>query len=282
LRRVDCAGVELAVQDEGEGPAVLLLHGFPDSHRVWRKQVPALVDAGFRVIAPDLRGLGESDMPEAVEDYAVARSVADIVSLLEGLGIERTHVVAHDWGAPVGWSLAAFVPDRVERLVAMSVGHPGAFRPRSIEQQEKSWYMLLFQFEGVAEELIQQDDWRLFREWTREATDVEEYIADLSRPGRLTAGLNWYRANAHPSRELGPPRVFPPVAAPTLGLWSSGDRYLTEAPMLRSAEHVTGPWRYERIENASHWLQLDAHDRVNELLLAHLTADSNPENLLGS
>jgi pimeloyl-ACP methyl ester carboxylesterase len=270
MRRVAGDGLTLAVLDEGEGRPVLLLHGFPDSSHLWRRQVPALVEAGLRVIAPDLRGFGESDKPEAVEQYAIARSVADMVALLDGLGVERTHVVGHDWGAGVAWALAAFAPTRVDRLVVMSVGHPNTFRERSIEQREKFWYQLLFQFTGVAEELLMRDDWKLFREFSRGDGDHERHLADLSRPGALTAGLNWYRANGGPQRELESRPPFPPVAAPTLGLWSSGDNYLTEDSMRRSGEHVTGPWRYERIEDASHWLQLDAPERVNELLLEFL------------
>ncbi len=268
--RVAGDGVSLAVLDEGEGSPVLLLHGFPDSSYLWRRQVPALVKAGMRVVAPDLRGFGESDKPESVEEYALSRSVADVLAVLDGLGIERTHVVGHDWGAGVAWVLAAIAPVRVDRLVAMSVGHPNALRTRSIEQREKAWYQLLFQFAGVAEGLLTRDDWKLFREWLRGDGDLERYLVDLSRPGALTAGLNWYRANVAPSLELKPRPPLPAVAVPTLGLWSSGDNYLTEDRMLRSAEHVTGPWRYERIEGASHWMQLDAPEEINELLLDFL------------
>jgi pimeloyl-ACP methyl ester carboxylesterase len=266
VRRVAGDGIELAVLDEGDGPAVLLLHGFPDSSYVWRKQVPALVEAGFRVVAPDLRGYGESDRPEGVEDYRITRSLADVLALLDGLGIERTHVVGHDYGAGLAWVIAGLAPERVERLVVLSVGHPNALRQPSIAQRERFWYQLLFLHEDVAEELLTRDDWRLMREFSRGDGDQERWRTDLSRPGALTAALNWYRANAHPARELSP-RPFPSVAAPTLGLWSSGDHYLLEEGMLASAEHVTGPWRYERLDGASHWLQLDAPERVNELLV---------------
>jgi pimeloyl-ACP methyl ester carboxylesterase len=153
----------------------------------------------------------------------------------------------------------------------MSVGHPATRRERSIEQREKAWYQLLFQFADVAEELLMRDEWKLFREWLRGDGDIDHYIAELSRPGALTAGLNWYRANLAPHRELEEPPRLPPVSAATLGLWSSGDSYLTEEPMLGSAEYVSGPWRYERIERASHWMQLDASERTNELLLEFLT-----------
>jgi pimeloyl-ACP methyl ester carboxylesterase len=270
MRRLAGDGVTLAVLDEGKGAPVLLLHGFPDSSQLWRHQIPALASAGMRAIAPDLRGFGESDKPESVEEYAVARSVADILAVLDALGVERAHVVGHDWGAGLAWALAAYVPERVERLVVMSVGHPNSLRQPSIEQREKGWYQLLFQFTGVAEALIQREDWKLFREMLADARDRDRYIADLSRPGALTAALNWYRANGTPEQELEPRRPVPAAAAPTLGIWSSGDRYLLEDGMLRSAEHVTGPWRYERVEGASHWLQLDEPERVNELLLEFL------------
>jgi pimeloyl-ACP methyl ester carboxylesterase len=269
-RRVQGDGVTLAVLDEGEGPAIVLLHGFPDSSNLWRHQVPVLLEAGFRVVAPDLRGFGESDRPAEVENYAVTHSVQDVVAILDALSLERAHVVGHDWGAVVAWLVAAFVPERVERLVAMSVGHPNALRERSIEQREKAWYQLFFQFD-VAEELLARDDWKLLGELLRGDGDVERYVADLSRPGALTAALNWYRANVAPHLELRGGPAVPAVAAPTLGIWSSGDNYLTEDRMLRSAGHVTGPWRYERIEGASHWLQLDRPAQVNELLLDFLT-----------
>ena len=270
MRRIEGDGVTLAVRDEGEGPAVLLLHGFPDSSQVWRHQVPVLVEAGLRVIAPDLRGFGDSERPEAVDDYAIMHSFADVVAILDALDVERARVVGHDWGAGLAWVVAGLAPERVDRLVAMSVGHPNAQRDPTIEERRRAWYMLFFQFPGVAEELLPRDDWKLLRAWLDGHEEVERYIADLSRPGALTAALNWYRANVRPERELAPRRAFPAVAAPTLGVWSSGDEYLLERPLLRSAEHVTGGWRYERIDGASHWLQLDAPDRVNELLLDFL------------
>ena len=256
--------------DEGTGPPVLLLHGFPDSSHVWRHQIPALVGAGFRAIAPDLRGFGESDRPDRVDDYRMRQIVTDVVCLLDGLGIERARVVGHDFGAAVAWVLAAGLPERVERLVAMSVGNPNTHRARSIEQRQRSWYMLLFQFNEVAEQLVTRDDWKLFREFLDGAGDVERYLRDLSRPGALTAALNWYRANLAPDLELKPESPLPPIALPTLGLWSSGDCYLTEDRMLASAEHVAGPWRYVRVEEASHWMQLDAPEQINELLLEFL------------
>lgn len=271
-RRLEVGGVGLNVLDEGEGPPVLLLHGFPDSLDLWRHQVPALTGAGFRVIAPDLRGFGRSDAPEEVEAYALPAVMEDVVGLLDQLEVPTTHVVGHDWGAALAWGLAALQPDRVERLVALSVGHPATF-PGSMEQRALSWYMLFFLF-PEAEEALQRDDWRLFREAFGGGGDLDRYVEDLSRPGRLTAGLNWYRANISPeSFASAMSSAVPAVSCPTLGVWSAGDVALTEHQMTSSAENVTGPWRYERIDDASHWMPVDAPERLNELLLDFLAGE---------
>jgi pimeloyl-ACP methyl ester carboxylesterase len=261
-------GVELSVLDEGEGPAVLLIHGFPDSARLWRQQTTTLTDAGFRVVAPDLRGFGDSDKPAEVEPYRVRHSVADLVAVLDQLGIDRARVVGHDWGAGVAWALALMAPERVERLAALSVGHPASGH-RTVEQREKSWYMLLFQF-AEAEEILRKDDWALMREWMASHPELDAAIERLERPGALTASLNWYRANMHPARELRSSPPPPNVKVDTLGIWSSGDRYLLEAGIKSSGAYVDGTWRYERIEDASHWMQLDAPERVSALLLDFL------------
>jgi pimeloyl-ACP methyl ester carboxylesterase len=268
-RLLEVNGLRLHVSEHGpaSGAPVLLLHGFPDSSSLWRHQVPALVRAGYRVIAPDLRGFGMSDRPANVEAYAIPTLLGDAVGLLDALGVARSHVVCHDWGAALGWGLAMFTPERVDRFVALSVGHFGSFFDAGMEQREKSWYMLFFQYEGIAEDALRADDWKLFRQWTRYHSELPRWIEDLSRPGALSAALNWYRANVNPARPSLAAMEFPPVKVPTLGVWSTGDAYLTEAQMTASKPFVAGEWRYERIENASHWLQLDQPERLNALLL---------------
>jgi pimeloyl-ACP methyl ester carboxylesterase len=263
--------IDVYFLDEGEGEPVLLMHGFPDSARLWRKQIPALVDAGYRTIVPDLRGFGRSSRPEGVDAYGIANSVADVMGLLDHLGIDSANVVGHDWGAGVAWGLALFAPDRAKTLTVLSVGHPKSFGDRTnLKQMQASWYMLLFQFEGIAEKFITQDDWAFARRWLGSGSDIEHYIEDLSRPGALTAALSWYRANAKPSRFIAKPIDWPRIDLPVMGMWSSGDFALTEKQMAASGEHLEGPWRYERIEGAGHWLQLDAADEVNALLLDFL------------
>src|SRR5215471_13656265 len=212
---IEVNGLRLHVQDEGDGEPVLLLHGFPDSGWLWRHQVPALTAAGFRAIVPDLRGFGESDRPEGVASYAMPNIVGDVIGVLDAAGIERANVVGHDWGAAVGWALAAMAPARVSRLVALTVGHPSGFFTDAMGQRERSWYMLFFQHAGVAEDALRRDDWRLFRQWARGQGDLDVYLRDLDRPGALTAALNWYRANT-PAEAFGVvnPIPLPPVSRP--------------------------------------------------------------------
>jgi pimeloyl-ACP methyl ester carboxylesterase len=265
---VNGVGIEVAVDGPEDGPAVLLLHGWPDSHALWRNQVPALVDAGYRVIAPDQRGFGASDRPTEVADYGIPYIVGDAVGVLDHLGVERAHVIGHDWGAAIAWAMAGFVSDRVDRLVALSVGHPSSFRAAGFEQREKSWYMLLFQFPGIAEQWLSADDFANFRSWGRHP-DADDVIARLREEGALTAGLNWYRANLPPEALL-VGLEFPPITAPAMGVWSTDEFALTEQSMTGSERFVSGPWRYERVEGAGHWIMLDRPDRVNELLLDFL------------
>ncbi|TMG29080.1 MAG: alpha/beta hydrolase [Chloroflexi bacterium] len=272
LELVEANGLQFHVRDEGSGTPVILLHGFPDTGDLWRNQVPALVKNGFRTIVPDMRGRGISSKPPNVADYRLSTIVRDVTGILDALRIERAHVVGHDWSAGVAWLLAALVPERVDRLVAISVGAPGTGAKPSLEELQKGWYRLLFLFEGTAEELIQRDDWYLFRLFLAGAKDTDAYVKTLSEPGALTPALNWYRANLPVQAILGRtggPRL-PAVKANTLGIWSTGDLYLTEEAMTRSAQAIEGQWRYERFEG-SHWVPLDQPDRLNRLLLEFLS-----------
>jgi len=267
--RVDSNGVGIEVEVSGEGRPVVLLHGFPDSGRLWRNQVPALVEGGFQTIVPDLRGYGNSDKPTDVDAYSLPFLAGDVLAVLDKLGVERAHVIGHDWGAALAWGIASLAPDRTDHLVALSVGHPSSFADAGLAQREKSWYMLLFQFQGIAEQWITDNDWANFKEWGRHP-DSDAVQAELEKTGALTPGLNWYRANVPPESWVSPALVLPPVQAATMGVWSTGDFALTEAQMTGSQPYVTGPWRYERVEGPGHWMQLEAPDRVNQLLLDFL------------
>lgn len=283
-QRVRVGEVELNVAVAGSGSPVLLLHGFPDSWHLWHRQVPALVAAGHRVVAPDLRGYGLSDRPTDVDAYALTELLGDVVGLLDQLGIERAAVVGHDWGALLAWALATTEPTRVTRLVALSVGHPAARTKGGLAQQVKGLYIPFFLLPGAAEAVLPLRDWALLRRvaWRGakpgENPYVDRQVADLSRPGALSAALSWYRANIvlRRGRPSVPRSVRRPVACPVLGVWSDRDPALTERQMTASADHVVGDWRYERIEGAGHWLPVEAGDALNGLLVDFLADDSPP------
>ncbi|WP_197676519.1 alpha/beta fold hydrolase [Nakamurella panacisegetis] len=270
---VDSDGVRINVACAGHGRPVLLLHGFPDSWHLWSAQINALAANGFQVIAPDLRGFGASDHPEDVAAYRMPLLHSDITAVLAHFGVERAAVVGHDWGAGIAWSFAMRHPAVVERLSVLSVGHPGAGMS-SIAQRQLSWYMLWFLTPGVAEAVLPQANWQAFREWAWSGANtdplMDAQIAALARPGALTAALGIYRANIRPEtfyRPTVPP--MPHVACPTMGVWSTGDLFLTREQMVDSAAFVDGPWRYEEVPGG-HWIPAQAPDQLSALLLDFL------------
>ncbi len=277
--RIAANGLTHFVRDSGDECATpaILLHGFPDSSAVWERLTPYLVQEGYRVVAPDMRGFGETDMAADVADYDIETGAApDVIAILDALKIKRAHLVGHDFGAPVAWMLAARMPERFLSLSALSVGHMRAFLKAGAEQKRRSFYILVHQLRGACEWLYRRNDWALLRNHWDGARDPEETIRLLSRPGRLTAGLNWYRSNASLTRMLAPPkegaRGPERVSLPTLGVWSVGEKYLIEEQMIRSGAYVDGPWTYSRIEKASHWMQEDAPEELAKLLLSHWRA----------
>lgn len=269
-RTLEVNGLRFHLDDEGEGRPVILLHGFPDTARLWRQQIAALAKAGHRCVAPDLRGRGRTERPATVEGYRLATMVGDVTGILDALDIERADVVGHDWGAALAWLVASLAPERVNRLVVISVGFPGAAGPPTLESLQKGWYRILVQYEGVAEELFRKNDFYLLKELLQGQGDVERYLADLAEPAALTAGFNWYRANLPIKNLLGPGPALPAVKADTLGVFGTNDRYLTEAAMTASNSKVEGQWRYERLEGVGHWIPLEAPERLNQLLLEFL------------
>lgn len=267
--RSEMNGVGIEFDVFGTGTPVLLLHGFPDSARLWRNQVPALVDAGFQAIVPDLRGYGRSDKPTEVGEYALPTMAQDVFGILSTLGLRRAHLVGHDWGAALAWVFATFAPEYVDHLAVLSVGHPGSFASVGIPQMRKSWYMFFFQFEGIAEQWLTANGWANARA-LMDHPDQNAVVAELEASNGLTPALNWYRANVPPRAWIDALPALPPVQAPAMGIWSTGDVALTEAQMTGTEAFVSGPWRYERLEGPGHWMQLEAPDEVNRLLLDFL------------
>ncbi len=273
---VDSGGVAINVAVAGAGRPVLLLHGFPDSWHLWEKQIQALAANGYRVIAPDLRGHGSSDRPEAVAAYRMPLLIGDVLAVLAHFGIGRTSVVGHDWGAALAWSFTFRHPEMVERLTVLSVGHPGASIAAGLTQRQLSWYMLWFLHVGVAEAVLPADDWAAFRQWAWNGAargddpELDRQIADLSRPGALVATLNLYRANIRPETYFLPTApVLPRVSCPVLGIWSTGDLFLSREQMSGSGGWVDGPWRFAEVSGA-HWIPAQAPAELTALLLDFL------------
>jgi pimeloyl-ACP methyl ester carboxylesterase len=262
-RRIRINDVELNVVTQGEGPAVLLVHGFPDDLTVWRNQIPALVDAGYRVIAIDTRGCGDSEIKPSETDYVIDKLVADLVALLDALGIEKVRLVGHDWGALQAWFFLMEHPERVDRSIVLSVGHPAAYVNAGVKQKLKGYYLFFIQLRGLIEFLVTRFDWWLFGLLLHYPPEFPHTRARLSRPGRLTAGFNYYRANLRLLRS----KTFRRVAVPVVGIWSDGDSFLTEDQMRDSERYCDAGFRFFRIDGANHWLQLTAPEKLNSLLL---------------
>jgi pimeloyl-ACP methyl ester carboxylesterase len=282
-RRVDVGEVRLAVAEAGDpaGEPVILLHGFPELSHSWRHQLPALAGAGFHAVAPDLRGYGGSDRPAAVDAYAAPKLVGDVTGLIRALGHESAHVVGHDWGGSLAWGLAGASPQLVRSLTILNAPQGAVsarLRREDPGQRAKSWYMLLFQFPGVAEAWLADDDFANLRSFVFDTAapgafppeDREVFVDALRRDGALTAALNYYRANMPPSSWLRDPPEPPEIAVPTMIVWGEADAYMDPLLLERSAATVTGPLRVERLPGVSHWVQQEAPDRVNELLLDFL------------
>ena len=280
-RTVRSGGVDLHVRTAGAGggggsstDAVLLLHGWPDSSRMWDHQVTALAGAGHRVLAPDLRGFGLSDRPAGKAAYTLDLLVADALAVMDDAGVERAAVVGHDWGAVLAWALAAAAPQRVSATVAVSVGHPSAFTAGGLEQARRSWYVAAFVVPGIAERMLPARGWAFLRAaWggAHPATHPgpARQVADLSRPGAITSSVNLYRANvpALLASRRRPPRR---VAGPVMGVWSTADAALTRAQMETSGRFVDGEWRFEVLAGAGHWVPVDAAEELSALLLDFL------------
>lgn len=226
-----------------------------------------MTKAGYRVITFDQRGFGKSDVPPDIEGSHVFKAMVDIGTIFDALDVESAHLVGHDWGAPPCWLAATFAPDRVRSLTALSVGHPSAFRSAGLEQQQKSFYMLLFQFVDIAEAWLRADDWRNMLALIGDEEHWPRRLAELEKPGALTASLNWYRANMAPDTLISAPTELPKVTTPTLGVMGAHDWALLDTQMINSRDHVEAEFRYVEVADAAHWLQTDQPDVLNALLI---------------
>lgn len=276
--RVDVGGLELHCVTQGRGPLVVMLHGFPECWYSWRRQIPSLASR-FKVVAPDMRGYNESDKPAGVSEYRMAKLTADIKGLVEALGEKKAHLVGHDWGGVVAWSLAMEYPALVDRLVVMNAPHPAAFARQILSnprQTRRSAYMFFFQLPAVPEMALRAFDCallkRTFTGWmiNKDAItseDLEQYARCASVPGALTGGLNYYRAML---RNVGALKALrgevPPIKNPTLLIWAEEDRALGKELTYGLGRYFEGPLTIRYIPDCSHWVQQEQPLLVNELL----------------
>ena len=272
------AGVRLHVVTRGAGPPVVLLHGFPDFWFGWRLQMPALADAGFAAIAPDLRGHNLSDCPARVEDYRTDLLADDVAALVRAAGHARAHVVGHDWGGLVAWHLAVRHPDVVDRLAILNAPHPGRFRQLLVRSSQavRSWYAALFQLPRLPEWLMRRRRFAALRGSLRSMhrrpgaftrSDEAAYLAAFAAPGRLRAAVHYYRARARHGVVLPPEGRT--VRHETLVLWGERDPALVPANAA-GLERWVPRVRVVRVPEAGHWVQADAPDVVNRELVAFL------------
>lgn len=265
-------GLTFDVRDGGppDAPAVVLLHGFPQDSTAWTSVEPLLHRSGLRTLAPDQRGYSPGARPPGRAPYRVSETAADVLALLDAAGLASAHVVGHDWGAAVGWALAAWHPDRVASLTAISVPHPQAMTRALVtsDQGLRSYYMALFQLPVLPERLLLANEAaplrRLLSRGGLPDAAVERYVRRMREPGALTGALGWYRAIPWSARQrVGTIRV------PTLHLWSTGDAFLGRAATEDTARFVDAPYRLEVLPGVGHWIPELAADVVADLVTAH-------------
>lgn len=272
-RRILVGDLALHVATGGpdDGPPVILLHGFPDAHFGWTPQIHALAEAGFRVIAPDQRGYNQSDKPKGRAAYRADRLVGDVLGLADALNIDRFDLAGHDFGAMVGWHVAAYHPDRLRHLAILNVPHPavmGEFLRSNGEQRRRSWYIFFFQLPLLPELAVRALNWRMPANAMSDSLtdeDLDRYRAAWSQPGAITAMINWYRAGALRNASASP---VGRITVPTLMIWGKRDPHLMWQ-MAPPSIALCDKGRLELIDDATHWVQWERPERVNRLLLGH-------------
>jgi pimeloyl-ACP methyl ester carboxylesterase len=277
---VEANGIRFRTLVEGppDGEMFILLHGFPEGAESWSRQLPVLARAGYLAVAPDMRGYGMTDAPEGVQSYAVDHLVDDTRALIQAFGKSDAHVAGHDWGAVVAWYFAGTHPEMTKTLTALSVGHPAALAAASREdadQQERSTYVGLFLIEGKAEHVLLAEDARRLKAMFRLGPNpdavpgpaIEKFVRSMMRPGRMTAGLNYYRANLKTGGQAWERlQRLGPITSPTQLLWGDQDPALGRRGAEDTATHVKGRYRLMVLEGAGHWLQFERPDEVDRSL----------------
>jgi pimeloyl-ACP methyl ester carboxylesterase len=270
--------VKLHYVEAGDGPLVVLLHGFPEFWFGWRLQIAPLAAAGFRVVAPDTRGYNLSSRPTGVAAYSADKLADDIRGLIRERGAESAFVVGHDWGGTIAWTMAMNHPEVVDRLAILDAAHPRTLQEGLPHpgQLRRSWYFFYFALPGLPEQQVRAGRFRFFRRFLRDARppytpqELDRYVEAWSQPGAVTAMINYYRCSVRT-----PPKkakaAIRPISSPTLVIWGQRDRFLGPRLAEPSRDDVPNLDRVERLPNASHWVHHDEAERVNQLLIDFFT-----------
>src|SRR3954468_5340415 len=278
MLQVDVGDLTFDVRTDGPdvGLPVLLLHGFPETSLSWTAVTPLLAEAGLRTYAPDQLGYSPGARPLDVDGYALTNLVQVTADLMTAMDVPVAHVVGHDWGANVAWGLAAWHPDRVRTLTAVSVPHPTAFTlayRADPEQRERSGYINLFRQAGRAEEVLLADGARRLRRVLDApggpAEAVDAYVGLLSAPGALTAALNWYRAMSSGTH-------VDPVDVPTTFVWSNGDVAVGRTAAEACADQVIGDYRFVELPGITHWVPEQAPREVAAAVIERVLSRPGP------
>jgi pimeloyl-ACP methyl ester carboxylesterase len=266
-----------------DGELFILLHGFPEGAESWSKQLEALGKAGRLAVAPDLRGYGLTDAPEDLASYSIDQLAEDVRFMITAFGRPAAHIAGHDWGGMVAWFFAGRYPQMTKTLTVLSVPHPAALAAASRDdedQQARSRYVGLFLQAGKAEHVLADDDYRRLKNMFAigpnpdavPAKVIDHFTRSLSRPGRLTAALNYYRANLAGGLAWESLTDIGPITMPTTLLWGDQDPALGRRAAEATANHVEGAYRLEVLEGAGHWLQFERPGQVS-LALANAASD---------
>lgn len=273
---VEANGLSFLCRKQGvRGEPVIMLHGFPETSHMWLPLMAKLSSAGYQCLAPDQRGYSPGARPEGAEQYHYNHLSDDVVALADALGYDKFHLIGHDHGSGVGWTVTYNHPDRIKSWTAMSVPHIAAFG-RAIredaDQRKRSQYIILFQTVGEAEKLLSADNLTPLKKiWAKSSAEqVAEYVKVFSQPGALTGGLNWYRGSLSMEKgTMDATQTIGEISTPTLCLWGNQDIAIGRQSTEWAAEYMTGPYRFLEMD-AGHWLIQEEEDRVIEEILNHL------------